>query len=78
MNRAKARAEIMHETFALGLKYVADIDSRSLSTSHPDGNLWDNGADPIAELEHLMRVREIALQRFSERNIPHRAPTAEN
>ncbi|MGB5630687.1 MAG: zinc-dependent metalloprotease [Woeseiaceae bacterium] len=69
VNRAKARAQIMHETFALGLKYVADNDSRSLSTSHPDGNLWDNGADSIAELEHLMRVREIALQRFSERNI---------
>jgi hypothetical protein len=69
VNRAKARAEIMHETFAQGLKYVGDQDSRSVSTSHPDGNLWDNGADSIAELEHLMRVREIALQRFSERNI---------
>jgi hypothetical protein len=69
VDRAQARAEIMQDTFALGLKYVGDSDSRSLSTSHPDGNLWDNGADPIAELEHLMRVREIALQRFSERNI---------
>jgi len=69
VDRAQARAEIMQDTFALGLKYVGDSDSRSLSTSHPDGNLWDNGADPIAELEHLMRVREIALRRFSERNI---------
>jgi len=68
-NRAKARAEIMHETFAQGLKYVAGGDSRSISMSHPDGNLWDNGADAIAELEHLMQVREIALLRFSERNI---------
>ena len=73
-DRAKARADILHGTFALGLKYVADADARSLSTSHPDGNLWDNGADPIAELEHLMRVREIALQRFSERNIPVGSP----
>ena len=75
-NRAKARAEIMQETFALGLKYVADGDARSISTSHPDGNLWDNGADAIAELDHLMQVREIALQQFSERNIRIDRPLA--
>jgi hypothetical protein len=75
-NRTEARAEIMDGTFAMGLKYVADSDARSASTSHPDGNLWDNGADSIAELEHLMRVREIALQRFSERNIPLGRPLA--
>ena len=69
VDRAKERADILRETFRQGFKYVADMDSRAVSTSHPDGNLWDNGADAIAELEHLMRVREIALQRFSERNI---------
>jgi hypothetical protein len=76
MNRAKARADIMQDTLAQGLKYITDEDSRSVSTSHPDGNLWDNGADSIAELEHLMRVREIALQRFSERNIRIGRPLA--
>ena len=74
--RAKARVDILHDTFAQGFKYVADMNSRSSSTSHPDGNLWDNGADAIAELEHLMRVREIALQRFSERNIRFGRPLA--
>jgi hypothetical protein len=69
VDRPKERADILRETFRQGFKYVADMDSRAVSTSHPDGNLWDNGADAIAELEHLMRVREIALQRFSERNI---------
>lgn len=67
--RPKARVDILHDTFAQGFKYVADNDSRSAGTSHPDGNLWDNGADAVAELERLMQVREIALQRFSERNI---------
>lgn len=28
---------------------------------HPDGNLWDNGADAIVELQHLQRVRAVAL-----------------
>jgi len=75
-NRAKARAEIMHETLVQGLKYVTGGNSISVSTSHPDGNLWDNGADAIVELEHLMQVREIALRRFSERNIRIGRPLA--
>ena len=66
----------MDETIALGFKYVADKDSRSIGTSHPDGNLWDNGADAIAELEHLLRVREIALNQFSERNVRIGRPLA--
>jgi hypothetical protein len=76
VDRAAARAQIMDDTIAQGFKYVADTDARSPSTSHPDGNLWDNGADAIAELEHLMKVREIALQRFSERSIRIGRPLA--
>lgn len=72
----KARVDILHDTFAQGFKYVADMDARSVSTPHPDGNLWDNGADAIAELEHLTRVREIALERFSEHNIRYGRPLA--
>lgn len=71
-----ARRRILEQTIAEGYKYVADGDSRSISTSHPDGNLWDNGSDAIAELEHLLRVREIALQQFSERNIRVGRPLA--
>ncbi|MDH3622153.1 MAG: zinc-dependent metalloprotease, partial [Gammaproteobacteria bacterium] len=76
VDRAAARRQIMDETLALGFKFVADSDSRSVSTSHPDGNLWDNGADAVAELEHIMKVRDIALQRFSERNIRIGRPLA--
>ena len=71
------RAEILEETIAAGFKYVADNDSRSAATAHPDGNLWDNGADAIDELEHLLRVRQIALENFSEKNIRIGRPLAE-
>jgi Met-zincin/Domain of unknown function (DUF5117) len=64
-----ARADVLNETIAAGFKYVADDDARSAATAHPDGNLWDNGADALEELQHLLRVRQIALQNFSERNI---------
>lgn len=59
------RSRIVAETIASGLKYVSDGDSRAVGTAHPDGNLWDNGADPLDELERLMRVRAYALSRFS-------------
>ena len=44
-------------------------DARDPGAAHPQGNLWDNGADAIEELEHLLRVRSSALGNFSERNI---------
>ena len=71
-----ARRQILDETIAMGFRYVADVDARSVATSHPDGNLWDNGDDAIAELEHLLRVREVALRRFSERNVRIGRPMA--
>ena len=71
-----ARQDIIKETIAAGFKYVSDTDSRSVATAHPDGNLWDNGEDAIAELEHLLRVRAIALDNFSERNIRIGRPLA--
>src|SRR5690606_242901 len=73
---ARARAEILEETIASGLKYVHDSDSRAVGSAHPDGNLWDNGADAVEELAHLMRVRAHALESFSERNIRKGRPLA--
>ena len=73
---ATARANILDETIASGLKYVHDSDSRAVGSAHPDGNLWDNGADAIEELAHLMRVRAYALGNFSERNIRPGRPLA--
>lgn len=76
VDRKAERQKILAETIAAGFKYVSDNDSRSAATAHPDGNLWDNGADATAELEHLLRVREIALGHFSERNIRVGRPLA--
>ena len=75
-NDAEARVAILNETIASGLKYVNDSDSRAIGSAHPDGNLWDNGADAVEELRHLMRVREYALANLSERNIRFGRPLA--
>jgi hypothetical protein len=70
------RQAILDETIASGLLYVADSDSRNPASMHPQGNLWDNGADAIVEFEHLLKVREYALGNFSERNIKPGRPLA--
>jgi len=70
------RQAIMNETLKLGYRYVAGADSRSISSAHPDGNLWDNGADAMAELQHLLRLRARALAGMSEANIREGRPLA--
>lgn len=49
---------------AARLRFVSDGDARVGGDAQPWGSLWDNGADPVEELNHLMRVRRIALDRF--------------
>ena len=76
MDDAAQRRNVLKETIASGLLFVADSDSRDPGTAHPQGNLWDNGADSIVELEHLLRVRAYALGNFSEQNIRQGRPLA--
>ena len=46
------------------LVFLSDADARPSGAAHPLANLWDNGADPVAQLRHTMQVRRIALGRF--------------
>lgn len=73
---AAERAALLEETIEAGFRYVADSDGRSVGTLHPHGSVWDNGDDPIVELEHLLRVREFALARFPENVIRPGRPLA--
>jgi hypothetical protein len=64
--------KIMNETIKLGFKYIPDIGG----FAHPASHQWDDGADPIAELNKLMKIRRLALDRFSEKAIVKNAPLA--
>ena len=75
-DRQAARDQIMADTIDAGLVYVSDPDSRAIGSANPLGNLWDNGADSIEELEHLLRVRTVAMQNFSAANIRPGQPMA--
>ena len=79
VTNVEGRAEIIAETLASGLSFVADEHARigsrkSAGPAHPKGSLWDNGADPVAELNRIMQLRTVVLDNFSERAIqPGRA-----
>jgi hypothetical protein len=47
-----------------GLRFVGDNDARPMDSGHPWGSLWDDGADPTAELVRMMAVRKVAIAGF--------------
>lgn len=57
-------ALIMAAGQAEGLRFVGDGESRSVGDAHPVGSLWDDYADPVAELDRIMDVRRVAVSRF--------------
>lgn len=57
-----------------GLRFLADGDN--VQGAQPRASVWDNGADPVAELAKVMKVRAVALSRFGERNLAPGRPLA--
>lgn len=49
---------------AARFRYVQDDNARAGDTAYAWGGLWDDGADPTAELTRMMTVRAAALTRF--------------
>lgn len=51
------------------LSFISDQDARPQGSAHPRAHLWDNGSSAAEELSHVMDVRSIALNNFSEKAI---------
>ncbi len=66
---------ILDRAFSRGLYFLAGQDARS-DGAHPLANVWDNGKNPVDELERMMNIRSIALKSFSEKRIPMNTPLA--
>lgn len=49
---------------AAAYRFVQDDNARSPDSAYAWGGLWDDGADPTAELTRIMTVRAAALSRF--------------
>ncbi len=53
--------ELVNSALSRKMLYLTDADARPAGAAHPLANLWDNGSDPVAALNHEMAVRRIAL-----------------
>jgi len=74
---AAGLAAILRENKDAGLYYITDLDTNAEGGAHPLSHLWDNGADPVEELQRLLDVRADALQRFGSDNLRVGQPYAE-
>ena len=63
-------APLVAQARAQGLRFVADNDARPVSAGQPLGSLWDDSADPVAQLRRMMAVRDAAVSRFGQASIP--------
>ncbi|HVP54148.1 MAG TPA: zinc-dependent metalloprotease [Candidatus Eisenbacteria bacterium] len=68
---------ILTKAQANGLYFITDQDSRPQGGAHPYAHLWDNGPDPAAELDRILKVRAAALSQSGEDAIPMGRPMAE-
>lgn len=68
-NEEEALNEILENAHERGLKYISDSDARPQGGAHPYAHLWEFGKDPVSQLSHILKVREIALDNFGKANI---------
>jgi len=69
--------KIINENHNMGLRFLTDEDARSLGSASPVNHLWDNGSDPITELDRLMALRAVAMSKFGLNTIPSGTPISE-
>ncbi|MCJ7679082.1 MAG: zinc-dependent metalloprotease, partial [Candidatus Aminicenantes bacterium] len=74
-NEGELLRTILDDAFSSGLHFLAGQDAGP-SSAHPLAASWDNGKDPVDELERVLQVRSIALKSFSEKRIPLHSPLA--
>lgn len=75
-NEESALEQMIQNALKAGLTFLSDQDARPLGGAHPYTHLWDNGKDPVDELNRVMEIRSLALKNFGEKNIKPGAPMA--
>jgi hypothetical protein len=74
---AAALNTILADADKAGQVFLTDEDARPLGSASPLAHLWDNGADPAAELDRVLAVRAAALKNFGEGAIKMGTPLAQ-
>jgi hypothetical protein len=76
VDEATALDSIVRDGLRKGYRFITDADARPAGAAHPLAALWDNGADPVAYLDHEIQVRQIGLDHFGEAMIRPGEPLA--
>lgn len=72
VDESKVLDAIMKETLEQGHIFIPDVGGYA----HPSSHQWDDGANPVDELNRIMQVRRYLLDHFSENAIVKDAPMA--
>ncbi len=75
-NEKEALDSLIEQRIKSGVPFLSDEAARPAGSASPTAHLWDNGADAVTELNHVMKVRAIALKNFGEDNIQLGRPLA--
>jgi len=66
---ASQLAKILRNNQRENRLFISDPDSRKISDSHPQASLWDNGENAIDELERVIKLRKLAMEKFGEASL---------
>jgi hypothetical protein len=69
--------KILSDADHAGQVFITDEDARPFGSAHPRAHLWDNGDDPVVELDRVLAVRSAALKNFGENAIKPGTPMAQ-
>ncbi len=58
------------------LLFLTDQDARPEGSVSATAHLWDNGTDPVSELNSMLKIREVALNDFSLNSLKPNFPMA--
>ena len=72
----KALNTLLENAQKKGLIFISDTDARAYGGSHPFAHLWDNGKNAVEELDNVLKIRQKALNDFSENNLRTGQPMA--
>lgn len=69
--------EVIKKNKQDGLLYITDKDARPKGGMHPYAHLWDNGSDPVGELERISTLRKHVISNLGMNSINDGTPYSE-
>ncbi|MCB1050087.1 MAG: zinc-dependent metalloprotease, partial [Acidobacteria bacterium] len=69
-------AEVLKQAKTQGLSFIGDEHARGVDQFQVQASLWDNGSEPVVELERIMALRAYCLQHLNPKDVAADQPAA--